>query len=577
MNFDRYESVETDVLVIGAGGAGLRAALEARLAGARTILVNKGKIAVSGATAVGLASSAGFAIPDGAGDPEDNADVHYNDIMAAAKGCADPRLVRILVDEAIRAGEDMDRWNVKFIEDPTTGKPLIAQGDFASRPRNRKIYHHGKPVVEALKTQCEGAGVDFLQHAMVLALLTGDNGIAGALILRLDGSVLAVRAAAVVITTGGGGQLFRYSLMPSDITGDGYALSFRAGARMSNMEFMQAGFGTVKPALNIIMAWFWAVHPKLTDRNGDPVIEPHLPEGVSIDRVFADKAKHYPFSSSDQSVWVEVAAKRAIEEGKATDLNGFHLDLRGIDISRLKHAGYQQLWNVSREWLLKKNMDIEKEPLHLGLFGHAINGGVVIDSWGRSTVPGLLAAGEAATGPYGADRLGGNMLLNCQVFGRRAGVRAAEIALSRDVKLSEADVQDHMVTLRRRGGEGDIPIRNGHDRIKETMSKNALVIRHESGMAEASDVLSDVAETLKSGRYMASSVKDVWRLYECENLVDVGQMMLGAARLRKETRGSHYRSDAPNTDPGWSKSILIDIQGGQPVFTTAELQELVLA
>src|SRR5690606_13725755 len=136
------EVITVDVAVIGAGAAGLRAAYEAAAAGARTLIITKGRIAVSGATAVGLASSAGFAGGDGAGDPQDNPAVHYNDIRTAAQGCADPALVRILVDGAIDAVADLDRCGIDFIRDPATGKPLVAQGDFASRPRNRKIYHH---------------------------------------------------------------------------------------------------------------------------------------------------------------------------------------------------------------------------------------------------------------------------------------------------------------------------------------------------------------------------------------------------------------------------------------------------
>lgn len=571
MNFDVAERLKTDVLVIGAGGAGLRAAYEAKAAGASTLLVNKGRIAVSGATAVGLASSAGFAIPDGAGDPEDSPDVHYQDIITAAQGCADPSLVRVLVDEAIRAGEDMDRWNVEFIQDPDTGKPLVAQGDFASRPRNRKIYHHGKPVADALKKQCEEVGVDFLERAMVLALLIGEDGVGGALVLGQDGRLTVVEAGATVVTTGGAGQLFRYSLMPPDITGDGYALGYRAGARMANMEFMQAGFGTIKPAQNIIMSWYWAVLPTLFDRNGQDVIARHLPDGVTAEMAMFDKSKHYPFSASDHSKWIEVAAKRGIEEGVATDEEGFLLDLRQIDQSRLSAKGFAHLWKVSREWLLRKNMDIEKEPLHVGLFGHAINGGLIIDAHGQSSVPGLLAAGEAAAGPYGADRLGGNMLLNCQVFGRRAGEQAARVARERRRAPGDAVVEAELAALRRRVERGSAPVREAHTTIKRTMSKNALVIRNEPGLKEAEQVLRQVGEQLRAGHFQAGSVKEVWRLYEAENLVDVGLMMVGAAQLRRETRGSHFRDDAPAIDPAWDRSILVTVGDDGPLFAPYSL------
>ncbi|WP_420022662.1 FAD-binding protein [Cereibacter azotoformans] len=569
---DRAETRETDVLVIGAGAAGLRAALAAREAGARVLLANKGRIGVSGATAVGLASSAGFAIPDGAGDPLDSPDVHYDDIMTAAQGCADPRLVRILVDEAASAGADLDRWRVPFITDQATGRPLIAQGDFASRPRNRKIYHHGKPIAVALRRECAKAGVEFIEHAMVLTLHTSDEGAEGALLMTKDGTLVDIRARVVVVTTGGAGQLFRYSLMPADITGDGYALGYRAGARMANMEFMQAGFGTIKPALNIIMAWFWAVNPRFTDRFGEDVIQPHLPPGVSFADAVKDKARHYPFSASDRSRWIEIAARLAIDAGRAADLDGFYLDLRHVDGSKLTEKGYSQLWAVSREWLLRKNMDITKEPLHVGLMGHAINGGMIIDEHARTTVPGLLAAGEAATGPYGADRLGGNMLLNCLVFGNRAGLAAAEAARARaGGRGAEARLADALAGLRRRSEGQGAPIRRSHEAIKKTMSDNALIIRTEQGLKMAEEVLMAEHERLDAGAYAARTVRDLWRVYEAENLIDVGLMMVTAAAMRDETRGSHYRADAPEKKPHWDRSIVIDRRDGLPALSVEKL------
>jgi fumarate reductase (CoM/CoB) subunit A len=576
MSSHAFENARYDVVVMGAGAAGLRAALAARLAGATVLLVNKGRIAVSGATAVGLASSAGFAIPDGAGDPLDNPDVHYQDIMTAAQGCADPRLVRILVDEAVAAGEDLERWNVNFILDKQSGKPLVAQGDFASRPRNRKIYHHGKPIADALKAECRKAGVDFLEHAMVLSLIRTDAGIDGVLVMRQDGTLLAVRAGATVITAGGAGQLFRYSLMPRDITGDGYALGYRAGAAMANMEFMQAGFGTIKPALNIIMAWFWAVGPRVTDRHGQGLLEGRLPAGVSVADACQDKARHYPFSASDRSGWIEIAARKAIDEGVASNLDGFYLDVTHVDGSKLPQKGYAQLWDVSRQWLLKKGMDITKEPLHLGLMGHAINGGMIIDSDARTSIPGLFAAGEAATGPYGADRLGGNMLLNCLVFGHRAGIAAAETARSRSIGAAfDAKVAQAVDSHARLAAATGRPVRNAHAAIKETMSRNALIIRTGKGLTQAEADVRKVGQQLDDGAYGVTSARDLRLLYEARNLVDTGLMMVTAANLRKETRGSHYREDAQEKDPAWDRSIRIDMAADGPRLTPVVLGERV--
>ncbi len=553
------EIIEVDVCVVGAGGAGLRVAHEAALCGARTLVMTKGRIAVSGATAVGLASSAGFAVPDGSGDPEDNEDVHFNDIMTAAQGCADPKLVRILVSEAVDAVADLDKWNIDFIRDPDTGKPLVAQGDFASRPRNRKIYHHGKPITVALKRENAKLGVLALEQTAVLSLIHGARGVEGVIAVDKEGKFIEIRAGATVLTTGGAGQLFKHSLMPPDITGDGYALGYRAGAPLANMEFMQAGFGTVKPALNMLYTWFWAGLPPFTDKDGRPVVEDTVPASADIKAAMLKKVDHYPFSSSDASRWLEIAAKNAMRQGRADEHDGFYLDLRGTKPGDIPQKGFSQLWNVSKTWLLKKNIDVEQQPLRVGLFGHAINGGIVIDEHGQTAVPGLLSAGENAAGPYGADRLGGNMLLNCLVFGKRAGKRAAEIAKSRGrIASDEANALLSEVVGRQQQG-GKRSIKEAHKEIKQTMSEHALVVRNAAGLEEAGRKLGVLSQAMAAGEFAVKSRKDLIDFYEARNLIDVGRAMCAAAGLRKETRGSHYREDAEQADPAMARPIIIHL------------------
>ncbi|HEX6979726.1 MAG TPA: FAD-binding protein [Alphaproteobacteria bacterium] len=563
LRLDLREEIDVDVLVVGGGGAGLRAAYEASKAGARTALLLKGRVTASGATAFGVASLAGFAVPDGKGDPLDSPDVHFDDIMRAASGCADPKLVRVLVDEAVSVAEDLERWGVPFVTDPNTGSVLVAMGDFASRPRNRKIYHHGKPITVALKTEIERTGVRIIDRSAALGLLQSDRGVDGVLAIDSDGRLIAIRAGAVVLATGGAGQLFKFSLMPPDITGDGYAFGYRAGATLVNMEYMQVGFGTIRPALNIIMAWFWALFPKFVDRDGRPILDGILPDGLTPEQVMKAKVKHYPFSTSDDSKWLEIGAKRAMSEGRTTDLGGFYLDLREVDESVLpKGSDLAVMWPISKGWLLRKHMDVTKEPLSIGLFGHSINGGLVIDSHGQSTVPGLFAVGETAGGPYGADRLGGNMLLNCQVFGKRAGRRAAEVGRARrhgaavSTKLPELDI------LRRSRGARDP--REATLRIKEAMTRDVLAVRTERGLVRAAEELSALRDEIEAGVFNADTPKRLIELHEALSLLDTGQMIIAAARLRTETRGSHYREDFPSTDPDWTCPIFVRRSGGGP-------------
>jgi L-aspartate oxidase len=561
VRLDDIESLECDVVVVGAGGAGLRVAYDAARSGAKTIIVTKGRIAVSGATAVGLASTAGFAVPDGAGDPGDNPDTHYADIMDAAQGCADPALARILVDEAIEASQDLDRWNIDFIRD-ADGKPMVAQGDFASRPRNRKIYHHGQPITAALKREIAALGVHAIEGTTVLSLVQDERGVHGLIAVNPEGKLLRILAGATVLTTGGAGQLFELSLMPHDITGDGYALGYRAGAKLANMEFMQAGFGIVKPALNIVYTWFWGGDPPFLDRHGKPVLD-SLPAGTTSHEVMSKKVEHYPFSVSGASRWLEIAAKNAQREGRADKDGAFQLDLRTTDPAKLTQKGFTQLWNVSKTWLQQKRIDMDAAPLRIALFGHAINGGLVIDQHGQTSVPGLLSAGENAAGPYGADRLGGNMLLNCQVFGKRAGRHAAAVARSRNAADGEAAARATIEQIRARiQTRGSGKVREAHQRIKHSMTEHVLIVRNDKGLRRAEADLAELGGALQAGDFAVESVKDCIALHEAVNMVDVGRAMCAAALVRRESRGSHYREDAPSADPAWSRPIMVTHVGG---------------
>lgn len=567
------EELEVDVVVVGGGGAGLRAAYDAAAAGAKVALILKGRVTASGATAFGVAELAGFAVPDGAGDPLDSPDVHFNDIMQAGQGCNDARLVRILVDEAISAADDLDRWGVEFILDPNTGKPLVAMGDFASRPRNRKIYHHGKPITVALKTEIEKLGVTVIHRAAVMDLLRDDTGVNGVLAVTADGKRIAVRAGATVLATGGAGQMFNLSLMPPDITGDGYALAYRAGATMVNMEYMQAGFGTIKPALNIIMAWLWAFCPKFTDAQGRALLDGLLPEGVSTEQVMKTKVKHYPFSSSDDSRWLEIAAKAAMREGRTTQNGGFLLDLRDVDESVLpKGSDLAVMWPITKQWLSKRHIDVAAEPLQIALFGHSINGGLVISEHCESTVPGLFAVGETAGGPYGADRLGGNMLLNCQVFGKRAGRRAAEIGRARRANAAAQASVPSLAHLEHSSGK--MPVKEATRRIKQIMTDGALIVRNERGLASAAQQLAALREEIDGGRFGVTSVAEMIDLNEASSMLETGAMMVAAARLRKETRGSHYRDDFPSIDPEMARPFMIRHGSDGPQVTPGAYEEV---
>ena len=564
---------ETDVVVVGGGGAALRAALEARRTGARVLLVTKGRLGATGATSFGVASLAGFAVADGVGDPLDNPDVHVEDILRNGAGCADPKLVRILAEEAHPAAAALESWGVEFIRD-AQGKVLVAMGDFASRPRNRKIYGHGRPIVLALKEACAAAGVGVMENTVVLDMVREEAGCQGLLTVDLNGTLHAVVAGATILGTGGAGQLFEYSLMPPDVTGDGYALGYRAGAELANLEFMQAGFGLIHPFTNIIMAWFWLLAPMFTNRLGEECLDRYLPPGLEKETCFRAKVRHYPFSIQDPSCFLEIAAKREIEAGRGTERGGVFLDLRQVNEAERIPPGsdFATMWPVSKEWFKSKGVDVMSRPLEIAVFGHAINGGLRIDADAQSTVPGLYAAGEASAGPYGADRLGGNMLLNCQVFGARAGRHAGQTAPGKRPRISEGRRRDFAAQVGSLVGRpGTRKVVEVKREIKTAMSRHVLVTRTGPGLEACLTRLQAIREELLPTIAMATP-KDLVGFHETVNLLDVGELMTRVALMRTESRGSHFREDFPErNDDEWACPIFIRRNGGKASLSKGRL------
>jgi len=561
-----------DVVVVGWGGAALRAALEAGRAGARVLVVTKGRLGASGTTSFEVASLAGFSVPDGAGDPSDTPEVLYEDIVRNGAGCADPKLVRVLADGAQSAAAFLAGLGVEFMN-TLDGKVLVAMGDFASKPRNRKIHGHGRPIVQALQKACAEVGVGVMEDTVVLELLRSERGCTGVLAVDLSGGLHAMSAGATILATGGAGQLFEYSLSPPDVTGDGYALGYRAGAELANLEFMQAGFGLIHPFTNIIMSWFWLLAPKLTNRLGEEFIHRYLPPAVAPESCFRAKVRHYPFTSEDASRYLEIATKREIEAGRGTARRGIFLDLREVNEAERIPAGSDiaAMWPVSKAWFKAKGLDVMRQPLEVGLFGHAINGGLRIDENAQSTVPGLYAAGEASAGPYGADRLGGNMLLNCQVFGARAGHHAAESARRGQPGISEALQRDFANEVNNQlSRSGTRSVTEVKREIKTTMSQHMLVIRNRSGLEACLERLHAIREELVPTVAVRTPVELVG-LREIGSLLEVGELMVRAALMRTETRGGHFREDFPaRNEAEWARPIFLRYEAGKACLSRGQ-------
>ncbi|MFZ5595844.1 MAG: FAD-binding protein [Bacillota bacterium] len=559
---DRYK---TGLLVIGGGGASLRAAVEARTAGIDVLIARKGV----GSTAFKVAETAGFNVPDGQVDSLDNPDEFYKDIMGAALGMADPRLAEVLVEDAGDTLKFLVEAGVPFVYDGDRFLEVV--GCFASRPRMHIIKGHGEPIVKALKSRVKELNIPVINKVMVTRIIVDNNRVVGAVCLNLNnGEPFAVDCRAIFLGAGGAGQLFLFNHNPPDITGDGYALAYRAGARLVNMEFMQAGLGFTRPVHSNFNNWIWSGYPTVANIFGESFIERYLPENVNINEVMDAKSAHYPFSARDVSKYIEIAIHKEIQAGRGTDRNSVPVDfapLLQINTDSLPESSViKKMWPMTREYLEGRGVDFIKDSIEISTFGHAINGGLVIDTDGMSTIEGLFAAGEVAGGPHGADRLGGNMLLTCQVFGARGGRAAARyISKCSPTFISGRTLDSEEKELRSLySPKGEITPEDLKKKLQTLMWGNYLIVKNEATLNKCLEGLKEVEKSLAYTRI--KTISDLRLCLEMKNMIVTAMMMCSAALLRKESRGSHYREDCPEMKEDFSRPLFINCENSRMIL-----------
>jgi fumarate reductase (CoM/CoB) subunit A len=558
---------DTDVLVIGSGGAGCRAALEAFQLGAKVTILSKGAFGKSGTTAFRVADTAGYNVADAFVDERDNPEKHYEDIIHAGMGMAYPELARILAKEALETIPYLEGLGVRFERDPSTGKFIEVRGCFATLPRMHVLKNHGEPIIKALVSQIKKQPIQIVEQTAISRLLLREGHCVGAVGINSDGEPVIFRAKGVVLASGGAGQLFKYSLAPSDITGDGYALGLRAGAVLVNMEYMQVVVGTVAPTQNQLNAFLWSAQPRLVNEDGDFFLKNYLPKDITAEECARDKSTHFPFSTRDKSRFIEIAIQKETLRKRGGSESKIFLDLTGVTdrvVSKLpEDSPLPKVWPFVKEFLKRRGLRIEKEPIQVACFAHAINGGLRIDAHGSTNVTGLYAAGEVAGGPHGADRLGGNMLVTCQVFGARAGQTAAKSAAEGGfLPLPEWQVSEEIDRLRRLG------IQKGQERVddlrlqlQQIMWEGVLVVRTAESLSKTLKHIERIQQKVQDAKI--EDKRQLRAVLELQNLIDVGTAIAQAALYRKESRGSHYREDFPAINPKWQKRLLLRHRDGK--------------
>ncbi len=573
-----YETHEFDVVVIGAGGAGLRAAIEAAARGARTAIVCKSLLG----KAHTVMAEGGVAAALGNIYPEDNWRVHFRDTMRGGKMLNNWRMAQVHAQESPDRVLELEEWGALFDRTPD-GR--ILQRDFGGH-RYARLAHVGDrtglEMIRTLQHRAVGASVDVLMECTVTRLLTDGSGrIAGAFAYwRETGRFVVLRAKAVVLATGGIGKAWKITSNSWEYTGDGHALALWAGADLIDMEFVQFHpTGMVWPPSVrgiLVTEGVRGDGGVLRNAEGRRFMFDYIPDMFrsetaeteeEADRWYSDRKGNRRTPDLLPRDEVARAINTEVKEGRGSPHGGVLLDIASRrsadDIKRRLPGMYHQFKELA-------DVDITSEPMEVGPTCHYVMGGVLVDPDSQAaSVPGLFAAGEVAGGMHGANRLGGNSLSDLLVFGRRAGLYAAEHALGLgtvpavDEGEIEATAAGALAPFDRERGESPYAL---HQELQETMQELVGIIRTEGELKSALERLAALKD--RAGKVRVEGNRQYnpgWHLaLDLRSLLAVSECAATAGLERKESRGAHTRDDYPKADPELGKvnMVLRQADGG---------------
>jgi succinate dehydrogenase / fumarate reductase flavoprotein subunit len=534
-----YETREHDVLIIGAGGAGLRAAIEALAQGASVGVVCKSLLG----KAHTVMAEGGIAAAMANVDAADSWKTHFRDTMRGGKLLNNWRMAQLHAQESPDRVRELEQWGALF--DRTEGGDIL-QRAFGGHTFKRLCHVGDRTGLEMIRTlQDRGVqqGIDVYMECTVTRLLTDNGRVAGAFAYwRENGRFIVFKAKSVVIATGGIGKAWRVTSNSWEYTGDGMALAFEAGAELMDMEFVQFHpTGMVWPPGVQGILVTEAVRGEggiLRNKAGERFMEKYDPKRVEL-------------STRDvvaRSIYTEV------KEGRGTEHGGAYLDISHKPAEYVK----KKLPSMYHQFKELADVDITKGPMEVGPTCHYMMGGIRVNAeTAESTMPGLFAAGEAAAGLHGANRLGGNSLSDLLVFGRRAGLAAAAHAKRSsapsvdNAQIDQAE-KELLAPFSNSGTESPYAV---HRDLQEVMQNLVGIFRTDEDLKKALAELAKLkTRAVKAGVEGSRLFNPGWHLsYDLKAMLIVSEAVAQSALARTESRGAHSRIDYPNPDPVWEK------------------------
>lgn len=535
--------IQTDVLIIGSGGAGSRAAIEVSNMGLKPTIVSKGLSFRSGCT--GMAEG-GYNAVFKAVDAEDSKETHIKDTLNGGKHLNDSKLVNILVDESPDRLIDLENYGALFDRQEDGN---INQRPFGGQTYRRTCFQGdrtGHEMLQALKEEIIKRDIETVDEVMITSLVLSKDlppKVIGAIGLELKTSeTIFFQAKSVILATGGAGQLYPVTSNTFQKNGDGFAIAYNAGANLVDMEEVQFHpTGMVYP----------------DTKKGVLVTEAVRAEGGRLinsegERFMGKYDERMELATRDivaRSIYQEII------EGRGTEKGGVYLD-----ISHLPDDVIDEKLETMVLQFEDIGVDIKNEPMEVAPTAHHFMGGVKIDENGKSSLNNLFACGEVTGGVHGANRLGGNALADTQVFGKRAGESAAKEALNTDFEINEEMIEKEEARIKGLIKDGSLKPLEVKKQIKTLMWEKVAIIRTEKKLNEALKELMELKKSLKDlkVRDIKQYNEDLQTALEVINMVDIAILVVKSAILRRESRGAHFREDYPETKEEWQRSIVLN-------------------
>jgi succinate dehydrogenase / fumarate reductase, flavoprotein subunit len=570
-----YQRIEHDVLVVGAGGAGLRAAIAAAETGVRVGLVCKSLLG----KAHTVMAEGGMAAAMGHVDDRDSWGVHFADTMRGGQYVNNWRMAELHAREAPDRVRELEAWGAVF---DRTGDGRILQRNFGGHRYPRLAHVGDRTGLELIRTLQDHAihqGIDVHMESTVVRLLKDGDRVSGALAYdRERGRFTLFACRAIVLATGGIGRAFKVTSNSWEYTGDGHSLAYNAGAELMDMEFVQFHpTGMVWPPSVrgiLVTEGVRGEGGVLRNSQGKRFMFDDIPENYR-NQTADNEEEGWRYTQGDKSArrppelltrdHVARCIQREVREGRGSPHGGVYLDIAWIK-ERLPNAAAhirKKLPSMYHQFMQLANIDITSTPMEVGPTTHYIMGGIRVDGDSQmSTVPGLFAAGECAAGLHGANRLGGNSLSDLLVFGKRAGEYAARFAGGEPApQVSERDAEEALQEALApfdRTESPEAPYKIQHE-LQEMMQELVGIVRVEAEMKRALDGVATLRQRARRvGVGGNREYNPGWHTaLDLDNLLTISQAIAMAAIERKESRGGHFRDDYPDKDASYGSFNIV--------------------